>query len=374
MEKHINYHFLILSITLIVFGLLFLATVSAPLSLRIFQNTNYYLFRQLISVAIGLVISIIIIFIIPLNFLKKMSPILLLISLLLSVAVFLPVIGTKLEGATRWISIGKNTIQPSEFLKITAILYLASLISSKFSENSKKIWIFSMKKGYYNLTHILLPFFLLLTVIVIILYLQSNLSTLGIIGITLIIVYFVSGTPLWHTILTFTLGLIGGAVFIISEPYRMQRVLTLLSPETDPLGKGSQIKQSLIALGSGGIWGEGLGLSTQKFFLPQAMTDSVFAILGEETGIIGSSILIILFLLFLYFGFKIANSATDKFSKLTAVGITTWIVLQAFLNVASTIGIFPLSGIPLPFFSYGGSHLMAEIIGVGILLKISKNG
>jgi len=374
MKRLINYYFLILSIVLIVLGLLFLATLSAPQSLQIFQNTNYYFFHQLISVAIGFVLCIVI-FRIPLRFLKKITPILFFINLLLLVAVFLPFIGTEFWGASRWISIGKNTFQPSEFLKITAILYLSSWLSSKFSENTKSSWITIAKKGYYNLTRVFLPFLLLLATITILLYLQKDISTLGIIAATLIIIYFVAATPLWHTILAFIMGSISVALFIIIEPYRLQRFLTLLNPESDPLGKGLQIKQSLIAIGSGGIFGKGLGMSTQKFgFLPQAMSDSVFAILGEETGIIGSSILIILFLLFLYFGFKIANSATDKFSKLTAVGITTWIVLQAFTNIASSIGLIPLSGIPLPFFSYGGSHLIAEIIGVGLLLKISKSG
>jgi len=162
---------------------------------------------------------------------------------------------------------------------------------------------------------------------------------------------------------------------IIREPYRIQRLLIFLHPETDPLGIGFHLRQSLIAIGSGGIFGKGLGMSTQKFgFLPEAMSDSVFAVLGEETGIIGCSILILLFLLFLFLGFKIAKSSTDKFSKLTAVGITVWIVSQAFINITSTLGLFPISGIPLPFFSYGGSHIISEMIAIGLLLNISKNG
>ena len=372
MKKHIDYYFLTLSITLVLLGLLFLSTLSSTISMQTFGNTNYYLFHQLIALAIGLIFSAII-FKIPLHFLKKISPILLIINVLLLLAVFLPFIGTKLWGATRWISIGNNTFQPSEFLKITAILYLSSLISTKFSENSQKNLIFSIKNSYYNLIQVLLPFLLLLGMISTTLYLQKDISTLGIIVVTLVIIYFISGTPIWHTILTFIMGLLGATLFIIIEPYRVQRLLTLLHPESDPLGKGLQLKQSLIALGSGGFFGKGLGMSTQKFgFLPQTMSDSVFAILGEETGIIGCVVLVMLFLLFLYFGCKIANSTTDKFSKLTAIGICTWIVFQAFINIASIIGIFPLSGIPLPFFSYGGSHLIAEIMAVGILLKISK--
>ncbi len=373
MGRHLNYHFLIVSLLLLVLGLFFLATLSASLSLQFFGNTNYYLFHQIISTFIGFILCIII-FKTPLHFLKKVAPVLLLINLLLLVAVFLPLIGIKLWGASRWISIGKNTLQPSEFLKITAILYLSSWLSNKFPGDSKKIWIFSLKKGYNNFTKIFLPFLIFLSVIATLLYLQRDISTLGIIVVTLIVIYFVALTPIWHTMLLFLLSSISTLVFTISEPYRVQRFLTLFNPESDPLGRGLQIKQSLIAIGSGGIFGKGFGMSNQKFgFLPQAMSDSVFAILGEETGIIGTSILVIMFLLFLYFGFKIANSTTDKFSKLTAVGISTWITFQAFVNIASAVGIFPLSGIPLPFFSYGGSHLIAEMIGVALLLKISKN-
>lgn len=372
MRKHVDYYFLGLSVILVLLGLLFLSTLSAHISLQTFENTNYYLFHQFIAMVIGLV-SAVIIFKIPLHVLKKISPILLVLNIFLLGAVFLPVIGTNFWGATRWISIGNATLQPSEFLKITAILYISSLISSKFSEDSQKNWIFSIKNSYYNLTHVLIPFLLLLAVITVMLYLQKDISTLGIVGMTLVTIYFLSGTPLWHTIATFITGIISAIVFIVIEPYRLQRLMTLLHPESDPLGKGLQLKQSLIALGSGGFFGKGLGMSTQKFgFLPQAMSDSLFAIVGEETGIIGCTIIIVLFALFLYLGLKIANSAIDKFSKFTAIGIVTWIIFQAVINIASSIGIFPLSGIPLPFFSYGGSHLIAEIIAVGILLKISK--
>lgn len=358
-----------------VFGILFLSTLSAQESLKFFKNTNYYLFRQLKSVAIGLILAFFALKI-PLSFFKKISPLLLLVNLLLLAAVFIPNIGSNFWGAQRWINIaGVVNFQPSEFLKITAVLYLSSWLSSKFSENSKKSIASLVKSGYYNFTKIFIPFLLLLAVISAMLYLQRDIGTLGVIGVSLIILYFTANTPLWQAVLSFIAGLVGVSLFIAIEPYRVERLKTLLNPEADPLGAGLQLKQSLIAFGSGGIFGKGLGMSTQKFgFLPQAMTDSVFAILGEEAGIIGTGALVILFLLFLYFGFKISKSATDKFSKLTAVGISTWIVFQTFINMASSIGIFPLTGVPLPFFSYGGSHLIAELIGLGLLLNISKNG
>lgn len=372
MAKHLDYYLLGLAAFLLIFGALFLATLSAPASMQIFGNTNYYIFHQLIRIGLGFILAFIA-FKTPLHIFKKIALPLFIINLILLVVVFLPAVGTKFWGAQRWISIGHNTFQPSEFFKITAVLYLSAWLSNRFHKISKKNWKSSMKKGYYGFTTLLLPFLVLLAVITVILYMQRDISTLGIIGITLLVVYFVSGTPFWHMMLTFVMGVSSAALFIVVEPYRLQRLKVFLHPETDVLGIGLQLKQSLIAIGSGGMFGKGLGMSIQKFgFLPQAMSDSIFAILGEETGIIGCTILIAVFLLFFWRSLKIANSTSDNFAKLTSVGIATWITLQAFINIASTIGIFPLSGIPLPFLSYGGSHIIAEMIGVGILLNISK--
>jgi cell division protein FtsW len=168
-------------------------------------------------------------------------------------------------------------------------------------------------------------------------------------------------------------GLFALFALIKLAPYRMNRWLVFLNPETDPLGRGYQIKQSLIAVGSGGIFGLGLGMSGQKFgFLPQSMTDSAFAIFAEETGFFGALILISLLAIILWQGFRISIRAKDNFLKLLGFGITSWICLQAFANIAAMIGVLPLAGIPLPFISYGGSHVVAELAGMGILLNISK--
>lgn len=374
MKRHINYYFLFLSLFLISFGLLFLATLSAVASLQTFGNTTHYLFHQLIAVVIGLALALIFLKL-PLPFLKKAAPWIMGINLVALIFVFLPFIGTKLGGASRWISVGNNTFQPSEFFKITAIIFVSSFLANRFSEGARKDWIHKAKQGYSNLTTVFLPFLCFLALIVVIFYMQKDISTMGIISVALITIYFAAGTPIWNTLAMIAAGIGGILLLVIKEPYRFERLLVFLHPNVDPLGMGLQLKQSMIALGSGGWFGKGLGMSVQKFgFLPQAMSDSIFAILGEETGIIGCVILILLFLYFLYLAFSIANSSTDKFSKLTAIGISTWIVFQAFINMASAMGLFPLSGIPLPFFSYGGSHIIAEIIGVGVILNISKNG
>ncbi len=374
MKKHFNYLLFFLALFLNLFGLLFLAILSAPASLRVSDSTGHYFFHQLFCGFLpGLALALIA-FKTPIQWIKKIAPWLLLANLALLAFIFLPFFGFKFWGAKRWLNLGFFRIQTSEFLKITAILYLSAWLSSRVSDGVRKGWISNVKKGYYNLIHIFLPFFVFLTIISVILVLQPDMSTLGIIGLTLLAVYFSAKTPLWHTF-SIIAGAIGGLFLLIRfEPYRMDRLLIFLNPESDPLGKGWQIKQSLIAIGSGGFFGKGLGMSSQKFgHLPQAMTDSVFAVMGEELGIVGCLVLLFLFLFFFWQGIKIARLANDRFLKLTAVGITFWITLQAMINMASAAGIFPLAGIPLPFFSYGGSHLVAELIGIGLLLNISKN-
>lgn len=373
MKRHINYYFLFLSVLLIFLGVLFLANISAPTSFKFFGNTSYFLFHQLFSVAIGLMLAIVF-YKIPIDLIKKIAPAILMINLIFLVLIFLPVIGVKFWGAKRWIGIGNNAFQPSEFLKITTILYVSAWLSNKFSVNAKRGWMVSVKSGYDDFIKVLLPFWFFLSIIALVLIFQPDISTLGIIAITLIYIYFAAGSPAWHSLLTIALGSLSAIILVKFKPYRFERFLIFLHPEKDPLGIGMQLKQSLIALGSGGIFGKGIGMSTQKFgFLPQAMSDSMFAIIGEETGIIGCLVLVLLFFFFFWFAMKIAKSSSDNFSKLTAMGITVWITLQAFINIASTMGIFPISGIPLPFFSYGGSHMVSEMIGIGLLLNISKN-
>ena len=374
MQRHISYYLLALVVFLVGFGALFLATLSSLTSLNFFGNTNHYLFLHLAKIMVGAVLCFIF-FKIPLHLLKKAAPIVLLINLLFLAAAFIPEFGDRIKGATRWFSVGGFAFQPSEFLKITAILYLAALISNGFSENSNKGWIHTTKKGYTNFVRVFVPFLVLLGIISVILILQPDISTLGIIAITLVALYFAGGTPVWHMLALVLTGTMGSFLLIYFKTYRLERLMVFLHPGIDPLGIGWQMKQSLIAMGSGGIFGKGIGMSAQKFdFLPEAMSDSVFAILGEETGIVGGTILILSFLAFFYLGYKIAIRATNKFAKLTAIGITFLITFQAFLNITSTIGLFPLSGLPLPFLSYGGSHLITELIGVGLLLNISKNG
>jgi cell division protein FtsW len=352
---------------LVVWGIFQVASVSFPFSLEKFGNPWYYFWHQILMLIIAITLGLAF-FKVSIKTLKKFAPFFFLFNLILVFLVFFPKIGVEIGGARRWLNFGGFLLQPSEFLKISFIIYLAAWLAerSKIQQKEKE-----------KLKHLFLPFLIILSVLLITLLAQPDMSTLGIIFITGILMYFAAFTPWWHTLI-FVAGAGGGAFFLIkTAPYRLARLLVFLHPETDPLGIGYQLRQALIAIGSGKVFGIengfAFGLSRQKFgFLPHPMTDSIFAIIGEELGFFGCTLLITFFLLFAWQGLKVAQKTDKIFEKLLALGIILWITIQAFFNIGGMIGILPLAGIPLPFFSYGGSHLIAEMIGVGILLNISK--
>lgn len=357
-----NYPLFVVVAALLVLGILMLSGVSADISQERFGTTTYYLFHQIIFGLVAGTLLALIAYKIPLSFLKKWSWFFILVNLILMLLVFIPGLKTISGGAPRWLNLGFFTLQPSEFLKLTFIIYLSAFLAARTKKKEKKDWKL-----------VLVPFIIVLLLIFVILYFQSDASTLFLIVAITGLIYFSSETPLWHILLLGLMSLVG-MVFFIIEPYRMNRILVFLGLLRDPMKMGYQIKQALITVGSGGISGLGLGMSVQKVtgFLPQPMSDAIFAIFAEETGFIGSLILVSLFLLFLWQGFSIAKNTKDKFLKLMSLGITSWICLQAFINIGAMVGILPLTGIPLPFISYGASHLVSELIGVGILLNISK--
>jgi cell division protein FtsW len=357
---HPDYILLGAVIILVILGVIILASISSSLSFERFESTSYYLRHQIIFGILPGVVFAFFAFRVSMIFLKKIIIALLVINLLLMGLVFLPKIGLSFGGAARWITLGPILIQPSEFLKVTFSIYLASWLATR-----------TLKKREWGNT--LFAFLIITGILSLLLILQPDIGTLVIIVTTSVIMYFLADTPVWHTVLILLIGAFALFLLIKFEPYRANRFLVFLKPETDPMGMGYQIKQALISVGSGGIFGRGLGMSRQKFgFVPQTMTDSIFAIFSEEAGFIGDFILIIVFLVIFWRGFKIANHATDKFSRILALAITFWVTLQAFINIGSMIGMLPLTGVPLPFISYGGSHLITELFGMGILLNISR--
>lgn len=376
MRKKIQKPDLILLSTLAILcllGILILVSVSTSFSQEKYGTPSYYFFHQIFFGFLPGIFLGFLAFKIPLDWFKKWSLVLLLGTLFLMFLVFFPKIGISRGGANRWINLGPVSFQPSEFLKLTFIFYLAAFLSKREGIFPKKN-LKGKPKAKPSQAPVLIPFLIMISLISLILILQPHMSTMVVIVSIGFLIYFLAETPLWHAILIFLVG--GGlaTALIKIAPYRLSRLLVFLNPAADPMGVGYQIKQALISTGSGGVGGVGLGLGAQKFgFLPQPMSDSIFAVFAEETGFLGSLILILLFLVFFWRGWKIAKKAEDRFSQLVAAGISFWILIQAFINIGSMIGILPLTGIPLPFLAYGGSALVAELIGVGILLNISRN-
>jgi len=359
-DRGVNFYGLLgVVLTLIIGGLLILASVSMPISLEKTGGAYYFLTHQLLYGFLpGLVLGLIALWF-PIKRFKKYTPYIFLVGLILVGATFIPVVGLGLKGASRWLKIGSISFQPSEFLKISFILYWAYLLSA-LKERAKNKELF-------------IAFWLTTFIIGLVLLLQPDMSTLIIILGTSLGMYFISGIS-WKKLMSIILILmILGAVFIPLAGYRLSRLNTFLHPEQDPLSSGYQLRQQILAIGSGGLLGKGLGFSNQKFgFLPHSMSDSIFAIISEETGLIGASMVILLFVLLTWFGFKICLQNSDHFSCFLGIGVILWIDIQAIIHMGANIGLIPVSGIPLPFISYGGSALTAELIAMGFLFNVAR--
>lgn len=346
---------------LIVFGLVMIASAGVIYSQTRFNDQYFFFKRQLFfGVAPGLAILY---FFSRFDYhrLKRIAAPVFLAALIFLVLVFVPGIGTKVYGASRWIQLGPISFQPSEMAKLAMILYLATWLESRGRQKLRDFF-----EGF-------LPFLAILGVMGFLIIKQPNTGTLGIIVLTSIAMYFASGARISYILGMILSGVVGLGVLIKIAPYRMNRFMVFMNHELDPQGIGYQINQALLAIGSGGIFGLGLGHSRGKFnYLPEPVNDSIFAIISEELGLIGAGTLIVLFVVLAFRGFNVAKEAGDNFGKLVAVGLTSWIVLQAFVNIAAITGLIPLTGIPLPFISYGGTSLVFLLAGVGILLNIAK--
>lgn len=377
MKKRIDYYLLGVVGILLLLGILILSGVSASFSQEKFGNTSYFLTHQiLIGIIPGLILGFVA-FKLPLSFFKKYSGHLILGAIVAMLAVFIPGVGIVSGGAPRWMNLGFATFQPSELLKLSFVIYFSAWLVNparreKFIKDKSQIGK-SLKDRIKNELMGLVPFAMVLGVIMLLLLFQSDMSTLVVFMAVAIVMYWVANTPFWHTFLIVLTSIGVGTLFIKFFPYRIKRVAVWLDSTLDPMGMGYQIKQIMIAIGSGGIFGLGLGESVQKFgFIPQTMADSIFAIYAEELGFVGCFLLICLYIFLFWRGFRIFKRSKDSFSKFLAIGISFWLCFQAFFNVGAMIGLLPLTGIPLPFISYGGSHLIVELTAIGLLLNVSK--
>lgn len=349
--KSIDRILLYLILVLTAFGLIAVADASAPQALNIFNDKFHFVKQQAVWGGAGLILMFIFSRVNP-SFWEKIATPLFLGSLLLLIAVLIPGVGSKVLGARRWLIIGSVSIQPSEIVKLTLAIYLAKVASRGKSS---------------------LSFFIPLAVVSALVMFQPDLGTTLVILALGLSQIFVAGENVFHFLGFVALGGVVGFIFAITSEYRRNRLLTFLAQSQDPLGRDYHIRQILLALGSGGLLGVGLGASRQKFlFLPEAATDSVFAIIAEEVGFIGALLLIALLAYFVFRALQVSSNASDKFSQILGVGIVSWIGGQIILNIGSMVALVPLTGVPLPFFSYGGSALTMILLASGILLSISR--
>lgn len=356
----IDRSFFVAILILLCIGLLMIASAGVLYGRTRFGDAYYFFKQQLAGLSVGLVLLYIFSRIDYRVWRKFVTPIFF-VALGLLVLVFVPGFGTTVYGAARWVQIGPFSFQPSEVMKLAIILYLAAWLSNK--EKRKTADFF---EGF-------VPFLAILSIVGFLIIKQPDTGTLGLIFLVSLSIFFASGANIKHMLYLFLAGLSFLFILIKMAPYRMQRFLVYMNPGHDPQGLGYQMTQALLAIGSGGIFGAGLGQSRQKFnYLPEPVTDSIFAVLGEELGLIGTIVIVVLFLFVAYRGMRIARFASDEFGRLVAVGIVSWIVFQAFINMSAISGLIPLTGIPLPFISYGGTSLAVLLASIGILLNISK--
>lgn len=352
---------LLLAVILIsLFGLLMIYSSSNIWAEYKYNDPYKYLKSQAIFIIIGYILMIIISKF-PYQNYKKLANIIFLTCTIMLILVLIPGIGTVRNGSRSWFGIGSLGLQPSEFTKLGLIIF-----TSKYLANNTKE-LKDIKKGVLPILGVLLLIFGLIM-------LEPDFGTGVVIIMTIIVLLFVSGVKMNFFIKIGILGLIGIIVLILIAPYRLERIVSFINPWTDPLGSGFQIIQSLYAIGPGGLLGLGFGNSIQKhFYLPEPQTDFIFAIISEEFGFLGVLIISTLFITIIYSGLKISMRCQDNFGKFLAFGITFGLAFQTILNLMVVVGLLPVTGVTLPFLSYGGSSLLISLINMGILLNIDKN-
>jgi cell division protein FtsW len=354
----LEFHLLVLlTLGLVAFGLVMVYSASSARGLLAADDPAYYLKRQALFALVGLVLLAVLARL-DFRLLRKLGGPLLLGAVVLLLAVL--VVGTTVNGARRWLPLGGIGFQPSELAKIALAIWLAAFLVRR-----------AVPRTFGELVR---PIGLVVAFLVALLLAQPDLGTSIALLVMVAVVLVVAGTPLPALAGVGSMGLAVIALAIWLEPYRRERLLSFLDPWSDPQGTGFQTVQAMIALGSGGIFGVGLGESVQKiYYLPEASTDMIFAIIGEEFGLIGSTLVIAAFVAFGYAGFNVALRCKDPFGKRLAAGLTALVCGQAAVNLCAVMGIAPLTGIPLPFVSYGGSSLIVALASVGILLNIAQN-
>ncbi len=359
-KPHVDYYFLGLVLVILLFGMAMLYSASTVESYKNFGNTSHYFIHQLLyGAGIGL-LGLFIASRIDYHVWQKLIPIFLIVSLATLIMVKIPGLSFSAGGASRWVHLGPFVFQPSELAKLAVIVYLAGWLSRKHRKDS----------FYYGV----LPPLVIVGLVALLILWQPDLGSMLSIVVTAMIMLFAGGVRLKHLAWLTVGGILSLLVLIKIEPYRARRLTTFLNRSIDPLGIAYQINQALLAIGGGGWFGYGYGQSRQKFnYLPEAIGDSIFAVIAEELGFFRVTAILALFLALALRGLKISTWAPDQFGRMLALGITAGIVVNVIINTGSILGLMPLTGIPLPFFSYGSSSMIVTLVSVGIMLNISKH-
>jgi len=356
-----DYNFIITLGVIIFFGLLVLSSASSVQAFQKFGDSYWYLKHQVVN---GLLFGIIL-FIFASQFdyrkWKRFAFPMLVATIFLLILVFIPGIGESYGKARSWIHLGPIFFQPTEVIKFTFLIYLATWLESKGEH------------GLKDVQYGLLPFMFSLGTITFLILAQPDMGTLLIIIALSLVVYFVAGAPWKHILGIIMTGLIILFIAVQIAPYRLDRITAFFNPKIDPQGISYHINQAKLAIGSGGILGVGIGKSRQKFnYLPEVSGDSIFAVMAEELGLVFCILLLLAFLNFTIRGFKIARGSPDEFGKLLVIGIISWLIFQALINIGAMVNLVPLTGLPLPFISYGGSALAIAMFACGVIVNISK--
>jgi len=354
----IDYTFLIIVIILVAFGLAMLTSASSDLGKIKYGDSFYYLKHQLISGILPGFLGFLFGFFVNYKFWKKISLYFLIISIIFLLLVFTP-LGIKAYGAQRWVNIFGFSFQPAEILKLSLIIYMSSWLSKNYKKQK-------------NFSESTLPFLIILILVTFPIFLQPATTTALLMVLATLVMYLTAGANLKSLAFSFLIMLLIFILLVLTTPYRFDRILNFLHPQNDILGKNYHLNQMLMALGNGGLWGVGYGKSTTKiFYLPEPMGDSIFAVIGEELGFIGSVFVILMFILLVWSGIKIAKRTEDPFGRFFVIGSVSIIGFQAAIHIASISGILPPTGIPLPFISYGGTSLATLLTMSGIIFNIS---
>jgi cell division protein FtsW len=338
-------------------GLVMVMSASSVVALDEYGSSWYFVSRQAAWAALGTV-ALVVLAKLDYHRWRRHSGAFVLVALAL-LAVVLP-IGTGTNGATRWIGVGPLTFQPSELAKLALLVWVADLLARRAAH-------------MHNPRATLRPVIVVLAAMATLVMLEPNLGTTIVLAAIALTICYVGGAPLGPLARWATFGIGAATALALAAPYRRARVLAFLDPWADPMDKGYQNIQSMVGLAEGGFWGKGLGAGTAKWgFLPLAHSDFIFAVIGEELGLVGAAAVVGLFVLLAVVGIRIALHAPDRFGLLLAVGITSWFCMQAFVNIGAVIGILPITGVPLPFISAGGSSLVFGMAAAGLLLSVAR--